>query len=136
MSPLPTGSVTREQVAKWVSAYERAWRTAGTAALADIFSQDAVYRQGPYDEPVRDLPAVGQMWEQQRDGPAEVFTMTSDIVAVDGDTAVVRAEVRYGEPTSQEFRDLWVIRFAADGRCSSFEEWPFWPGRSVTGDAD
>jgi hypothetical protein len=51
--------------------------------------------------------------------------MTSEVVAVDGDTAVVRVEVWYGDPVQQEFRDLWVIRFAADGRCAAFEEWWF-----------
>jgi ketosteroid isomerase-like protein len=122
-----------EQVAEWVAAYERAWRAPGTEALAGLFAPDAVYRQGPYDDPVVGLPAIGRMWEAERDGAAEVFRMTSDIVAVDGDTAVVRLEVRYGDPARQEYRqeyrDLWVIRFAADGRCVSFEEWPFWPGQ-------
>jgi hypothetical protein len=33
--------------------------------------------------------------------------MASDIVAVDGDVAVVRLEVGYGEPVRQEYRDLW-----------------------------
>jgi hypothetical protein len=53
--------------------------------------------------------------------------MTSDVVAADGDTAVLRVEVSYGDPVRQEYRDLWIVRFAADGRCASFEEWPFWP---------
>jgi hypothetical protein len=69
------------------------------------------------------------MWENEREGPDEVFTLTSEIVAVEGPTAVVRAEVRYGNPVRQEYRDLWLIKFDGDGRCSSFEEWPFWPGR-------
>jgi hypothetical protein len=55
--------------------------------------------------------------------------MTSGIVAVDGDTAVARIEVWYGDPVRAEYRDLWVMRFAADGRCRAFEEWPFAPGR-------
>jgi hypothetical protein len=60
------------------------------------------------------------MWEDKRDGPDEVFHMTSEAVAVEGDTAVVRVEVRYGTPAGQEYRDLWIMRFAEDGRCSSF----------------
>jgi hypothetical protein len=68
------------------------------------------------------------MWEAERDGPGEVFRMTSEVIAVDGDTAVVRVEVGYGNPVRQEYRDLWVLRFADDGRCAWFEEWPFWPG--------
>jgi ketosteroid isomerase-like protein len=122
--------VSREQVGDWVTAYERAWRAPGAGALAGIFTEDAVYRQGPYDEPVIGLPAIAVMWEAEREGPDEVFRMTSDIVAADGDTAVVRLEVSYGDPVHQEYRDLWVLRFAGDGRCASFEEWPFWPEQS------
>jgi SnoaL-like domain len=124
--------VNAEQVSGWVAAYEHAWRSPGTGALADIFTADASYRQGPYDDPVTGLPAIADMWVAERDGPAEVFRMTSDVVAADGDTAVVRVEVRYGDPVRREYRDLWVLRFAGDRRCAWFEEWPFWPGQPLS----
>ncbi|MEU6646708.1 nuclear transport factor 2 family protein [Saccharomonospora sp. NPDC046836] len=114
----------------WVAAYERAWRTPGTDILEQLFTTDATYQQSPYREPIRGLPAIARMWEAERVGPDEVFRMTSEPVAVDGDTAVVRVEVSYGDPVRQEYRDLWIIRFAEDGRCRAFEEWPFWPGTS------
>jgi hypothetical protein len=116
--------MTREQVAAWIAAYEQAWRTPGTDALGELFTADATYRQGPYHEPVAGLPAICRMWEAERTGPDEAFRMTSDVVAVDDVTAVARLEVSYGDPLWQEWRDLWVLRFAADGRCASFEEWP------------
>jgi hypothetical protein len=50
-------------------------------------------------------------------------------VAVEGATAVVRVEVKYGDPAHRQYRDLWIMRFADDGRCSAFEEWPFWPNQ-------
>ena len=131
--PTWPAEVTRERVARWVAAYECAWRTPGTETLAQIFTPDATYRQGPYEEPVIGLPAIRRMWEEERQGPGEVFSMTSDIVAVDGATAVVRVGVGYGHPVRQEYRDLWVMRFADDGLCSSFEEWPFWPERPDAG---
>jgi hypothetical protein len=121
--------VDRAQVADWIRAYELAWREPGTAMVAGIFAPDASYLQGPYEEPVVGLAAIGRMWETEREGPDEVFAMSSDIVAVDGDTAVVRVEVSYGLPARQEYRDLWIIRSGPDGRCASFEEWPFWPGQ-------
>jgi ketosteroid isomerase-like protein len=117
----------REGVARWVAGYERAWRSPGVEPLAELFSADAGYSQGPYRTPVTGLAAIGRMWERERDGPDEPFTMASEIVAVDGDTAVVRVEVRYQAPKAREFRDLWVIRFGDDGRCRWFEEWPFAP---------
>src|SRR5258708_25809924 len=69
------------------------------------------------------------MWEQDRDGLEEVFTLATNILAVDGATAVVRAEGRYGDPLRQDYRDLWVIRLRDDGRSSWFAECPYWPGR-------
>lgn len=43
---------------------------------------------------------------------------------------MARVRVRYGDPVTQEYADLWVLRFAADGRCAEFEEWAYWPGKS------
>ena len=118
-----------QRVTDWVAAYERAWRTAGTGTLGKLFTDRASYLQAPYREPVVGLPAIARMWEAERDGSDEVFRMTHDIVAVDGDTAVVRAEVWYGDPVRSEYRDLWIVRFAGDGRCEHFEEWPYSPTR-------
>ena len=70
------------------------------------------------------------MWERERDGPDEEFELSSEVFAVDGDRAVVRVEVRYGEP-AREFRDIWLLRFE-DGACSEFEEWAFWPEKPYT----
>jgi uncharacterized protein (TIGR02246 family) len=124
--------IDRTAVADWIEAYEQAWRTPGTDALASVFTEDARYSQGPYKEPVLGLAAIGRMWEATREGAAEPFTMTSSIVAVDGDTAVVRVEVHYAEPSPHEYRDLWVMRFAPDGRCREYEEWPFAPEQRNT----
>jgi ketosteroid isomerase-like protein len=122
----------RDAVTRWLAAYEAAWRTAGTEPLRALFTDDASYRMSPYEEPVVGLPAIAELWEAERDGPDESFTMEHEIVAVDGDTAVVRVEVRYEQPPG-EFRDLWLIRFGAAGRCAAFEEWPYAPGQQVGG---
>jgi len=114
----------RDQVTRWIEGYERAWRASGTGALAGLFTPDASYLQGPYRQPVVGLPAIERMWEDERDGPDEAFTMSHEVIAVDGDTAVARVAVTYGEPT-EEWLDLWIMRFAPDGTCRAFEEWPF-----------
>jgi ketosteroid isomerase-like protein len=119
----------RAAVGRWLSEYENAWRAPGTASLAGLFTDDARYLVSPYAEPVAGLAAIRQMWERERESPDEAFTLSTDILAVDGPLAVVRAEVHYGDPVRQEYRDLWVLRLGGDGRCSWFEEWPFWPGR-------
>jgi len=124
----------RAALRRWLHAYEAAWRAPGTQALATLFTEDAKYLHSPYEEPVSGLEAIGRMWERDRDGPDEVFTLIAEVVAVDGPVAVVRVEVRYGDPVRQEYRDLWVLRLQPDGRCSEFEEWPYWPGRPYVAD--
>jgi hypothetical protein len=114
-------------VDRWVAGYEQAWRTEGTDGLAALFADHALYYRSPYHEPVVGLPHIEAMWEAERDGPDEAFTMSSEIVAVDGDAAVVRVEVTYGDPPRQDYRDLWVIQFDGSGRAVRYEEWPFWP---------
>ena len=119
----------RTTVKQWVALYERLWRTPGTELLAELFVPDASYLASPWTQPLQGLEAIGHFWEAERVSADEVFTMSSDVVAVDETTAVVRVAVEYGASRDRPWRDLWVLRFAADGRCSRFEEWPFSPGQ-------
>ena len=107
--------------------YEGLWRTAGTDQLSDLFHPDATYLASPWEESMAGLAAIEEFWEAERDGADEAFEMDSEVVAVDGDTAVVRVSVEYADLAVGPWRDLWVLRFADDGRCASFEEWPFAP---------
>jgi SnoaL-like protein len=120
--------IDRSHVHGWVEEYERVWRTAGTDQVAALFTDDATYRMSPFqEEPYRGVTAIGRLWEAERSGPDEAFTMTFDVVAVEDPRAVIRVEVRYGPPLHEHWRDLWIVEFDTDGRCRSFEEWPFSP---------
>lgn len=125
----PRADSSREAAGAWVDRYEQAWRAAGTEALHGLFADDAVYRMSPYAQPVRGLEEIGALWERERVGPDEEFEMRHEVVAVEGETAVVRVAVAYA--TGAEYRDLWVLRLDAEGRCREFEEWPFWPGQPL-----
>ncbi len=118
--------MTRSELEEWIAAYERAWRTPGTAALEELFARDATYGTAPFREPLRGLEAIERLWEAEREGASEPFSMTSEIVAVEGDTGVARVHVIYEDPAA-EWLDLWIVRLEA-GRCTAFEEWPFAPG--------
>jgi hypothetical protein len=120
-------SIDRAALGRWIEGYERAWRTGGTESLGDLFAHDASYSTAPFERPHLGLDAIARMWEAERIGPEEVFEMQSEIIAIQGDTGVIRVEVQYGPPRDQAYRDLWIVRFDAQGRCTHFEEWPFWP---------
>ena len=117
--------VDRDGVMRWVAGYERAWRDGDVGAVTDLFTDDVRYLVGPYAEP-KGAEEVRAFWA---DDVGRRFTVAAEPVAVEGRDAVVRLEVRYLDPEEQEYRDIWLLRFAEDGRVEHFEEWAFWPGK-------
>jgi hypothetical protein len=95
--------------------------------LDEVFAETVTYVMSPWTMPVVGLPALRRFWEAARSGPDEGFRMTSEIVALDGSTAVVRVFVDYDD--GQRWRDLWVVTLDGRGRCERFEEWPFAPSQ-------
>jgi hypothetical protein len=83
----------------------------------------------PWAPALQGLDELARFWEAEREGPDEQFTLASEVVTVEGDSAVVRLSVEYLGADTTRWRDLWVLRFASDGRCVGFEEWPFAPGQ-------
>jgi hypothetical protein len=121
-----TVSVTRDEVLSWPSAYERAWRDGDLAAVEALFTEEATHRDSPYEAAHVGHDAIRAFWLVDE---GKTFTVDAAVVAVEGSTAVIRLEVRYGDPVTQEYRDLWVLRFADDGRVADFEEWAYGPGK-------
>jgi hypothetical protein len=121
--------VDRGRGEEWVRGYERAWRTAGTEGLAELFAEDVSYLPSPWAEPVRGLDDLARFWEAERDGPDERFSFAAELVAVDGRIGVARVLVDYADTASGRWRDLWIIELDDAGRCVTFEEWPFAPGQ-------
>ena len=68
----------------------------------------------PYEEIVK-------AWADAGDKP-EDWTFEWNLLGQDGDTAFVQGLTTYlnGDPT---YDNLWVIRFAGDGRAREFTEW-------------
>jgi len=124
---------SRDDVMRWVAGYERAWRAGDVGALAGLFTKDARYRRSPYERSEVGPAAIGAFW---RADEGETFAVEAEPVAVEGRDAVVRLQVCYGDPVYEEYRDLWVLRFAADGRVEDFEEWAYWPGRPYSAGTD
>src|SRR3954470_20525507 len=103
------GAMDRAEVMRWVAGYERGWGNGDLDAVAELFTEDARYRPSPYEEPEVGHAAIRAFW---LDDEGQTFTVRAQPVAVEGRDAVVRLEVRYGDPVRQEYRNLWVLHFA------------------------
>jgi hypothetical protein len=125
-------TIGRDDVLGWIDRHDAAWRAADPAAIAGLFSADAVYHLGPWDAPWRGLDgpfrgrdAIATGWLAGGiDG--ERFTADTEILAIEGARAVVRRRITYFEADgSVESRHdtCWVVDFDADGRCVEYQEW-------------
>jgi ketosteroid isomerase-like protein len=104
----------------WVQRYERAWATNDPDDVRSLFTPDAEYRFHPWDEPAVGQDAIVEQWLDAQDS-ADDHTFTWSVVAVEGPTAVVQGRTTYTD--GDVYLNLWVIRFADDGRAASFTEW-------------
>ena len=109
-------------VSAWVAGYQKAWASNAPDDLRAIFTDDATYSGRPHDERSWvGIDAIIAGWTDHSDEPGS-FEFEWNPVAIEGDTAVVQAAVAYTGDTTWD--DLWVIRFAPDGRAVEFTEWP------------
>ena len=115
---VPVGRVLRTGVAD-----------AGSGCAPRDLLPEITYLPSPWASAVHGLEELSRFWEAGRDGPNEPFTLVHEIVAVEGTAAVVRLAVDYQGPDTTRWRDLWLVAFDDDGRCETFEEWPFAPNQ-------
>ncbi len=103
----------------------QAWRDSDGAKLTGLFSADATYKEAPWSETIRGLPAIQAFWEKVCADQGD-FEIQSTIVAVEGRTAEVHQAVTYKTDKPSKWRDVWVLTFNDEGLCDSYLGWP-WP---------
>jgi ketosteroid isomerase-like protein len=124
----------RDAVDRWLDAYVAAWKSYDREEIAELFSEDVVYRYHPWDEPVRGREAVVSSWlgegehegASARDEPG-TYQGSYRCIAVDGEMAVAVGSSSYskepGGPAVEVYDNCYVMRFDSAGRCRSFTEW-------------
>ncbi|HEY7735835.1 MAG TPA: nuclear transport factor 2 family protein [Candidatus Limnocylindrales bacterium] len=112
----------------WLDRYIDAWHSNDAATVGDLFTEDALYRYHPWDEPpVRGREAIVGSWlGPDRDAP-DSWKAEYRALAVDGDLGVAVGESRYltedRSAVERTYHNVFVCRFADDGRCREFTEY-------------
>lgn len=108
------------KVTEWIERYRHAWESNEPDDIRALFTEDAQYRTEPYADPWTGHAQIVDGWLEAADDPGETEFAWSTLVEAD-ELAVVTAETVYsGGPT---YSNMWVIRFAPDGRALAFTEW-------------
>ena len=107
-------------VSTWIDGYRRAWDSNAPDDIRALFTEDAEYLTAPFGDARVGHDAIVAGWIKDQDQPGD-YTFTWNPVGLDGDTAFVEGDTLYSD--GRRYANLWVIRFAADGRATSFTEW-------------
>jgi len=108
--------------ADWIEGYKRAWASNSPHDIRALFTDDAVYLTSPTSEPRVGVDAIIAGWIEDADQPGD-YTFEYEVLSDDGALAFVQGVTEYVAPRSQVYVNLWVIRFAADGRATAYTEW-------------
>lgn len=119
----------RTDVERWLDGYLRAWRSDDPGEIAALFTEDAIYSPFPWprggDRYWRGRDLIVEKWIGHGDSKVD-WRFQHEILAVEGDTAVVQGWTFY-PPTETEpetaYANIWLLRFADDGRAREFAEW-------------
>ena len=108
---------------QWVDGYRRAWESNDPGDIRAIFTEDAVYRDGPSAPGWVGHQAIVDGWLNQRDEPGDA-QFEWHLLVTDGRVSVVRCVITYpGGDKANVYDNLWVIRLAPDGRATEFTDW-------------
>lgn len=111
-----------ETLRRWMEGYLRAWASNDPDDIRALFTEDARYFPEPHLDPWEGHEAIVQGWLDHKDEPGD-YTFGWEQLALAGDLAFVEGWTDYTDEKTGDYRNLWVIRFANDGRASEFTEW-------------
>lgn len=117
--------MNRSDVAAWLDGYRQAWRTDDPSDIAALFTESATYSPWPFSAPWAGRDAIVGKWIERGDSK-RTWSFDHEILAVEGDTAVIRGLTTYPEQDGDPegvYANIWLIRLEPDGRAREFAEW-------------
>jgi hypothetical protein len=110
-----------DTLSTWIDKYRRAWESNEPDDIRALFTEDAEYRTEPYGEPWRGHGEIVEGWIEARDEPGEADFEWKPIVSTP-DLGIAEGVTDYAD-RGAVYSNLWVVRFAPDGRATEFTEW-------------
>jgi hypothetical protein len=118
--------VDRQAFQNWLDRYVEAWKTYDEQKISDLFTDEVLYKYSPQDEGLKGRDAVVKSWLDEKDDP-DTYDASYEVLAIDGDTHVANGWSRYfdgpGGNLRDEYFNVYVCKFDADGRCREFIEY-------------
>jgi ketosteroid isomerase-like protein len=119
-------SITDRAVVEWLARYIAVWRSGDDSRVAELFTEDAAYHADPFAAALHGIAEIAEFWGISGDAP-DAFEAEYEPLTVSGDLAIATGFSRYFDESrshiEREYGNIFVLRFAPDGRCSEYREW-------------
>jgi hypothetical protein len=113
----------RATVDRWVAEYMRCWREKDADGVAELFTENALYRSSPFREPFVGRAAIRNYWGRAT-GTQVGIHVEAGVPVCDGNRASVEWWATWatdGVPTT--LPGCLMLRFAPDARCEELREY-------------
>lgn len=110
-----------ERLDAWMDQYVLAWSSNETEHIEALFTEDAVYDPQTADGEWDGRDEIVARWQEIEDTEDNWDFEWQPIVEND-DLAIIKGRTNYFDPPVS-YRNLFIIRFDEEGRCSDFTEW-------------
>ena len=116
--------VDRGALEDWLSRYGRAWETADPDAAGDLFTEDATYRETPFDELMEGRDEIRRYWQEIPDTQRDI-SFGWEVVGTDPVVVRWRAGyLRLRDRARITLDGVFLLEFEeASGLCRTLREW-------------
>lgn len=113
----------RDTFAAWLDRYFAAWRSNDAAEVEALFTEDAVYSYGPFEQVATGRETIVQNWVEGGVQPG--FETWFEVLAVEGDRGVANWRVSFDvdEGGRVTLDGILVCDLDGRGRCTLHREW-------------
>ena len=117
--------LTTAAVQNWMEGYKEAWETFDADKVVQLFTENAIYNDQPYEDPHLGRTGIHKYWSDITTDQKDV-EFTYDVLAVTGNTGIA---YWHSEFTSRStgagitLDGMFVLDFANDGLCQNLREW-------------
>jgi SnoaL-like domain len=117
-------AVNQEALEDWLARYGRAWETGDPETAAALFTEDATYRETPFDLVITGRDAIRRYWQEIPDTQRDI-SFGWEVVGTE--PAVVRWRANYlrlRDRRRVRLDGVFLLEFdEPSGRCRTLREW-------------
>ena len=117
--------IKMEEFEAWLDSYGAAWQDGNSQATIELFSDDALYYENPFEDPMAGLDSI-RLYSEGASKSQEDVSFRHEAMAVVGSKGLAHwqaAFVRIPSGHHVELDGFLMAEFDESGKCSAFREW-------------